>query len=189
MMRLKPNYRKILESILFVIKNGEERGMRLTQYDIVKTMFLADRSHLADYGRPITFDNYAAMKDGPVGSAAYDILKGNIPIEQCCDETGALWESFPAPEIGFRARRYTRLQREPDERYLSESDRHALLEALGLVKQLKFSGVRDLTHSDPAYINAWSSREGKKSNPINYIDMIPEGDEELLEELVYASKN
>lgn len=67
----KPDKDRILEAILFLIG----RSSSLSQYEIVKSLFLADRTHLNTYGRPITFDNYVAMEHGPVPSLAYDALK------------------------------------------------------------------------------------------------------------------
>lgn len=45
--RMDPDRKKILEVILFLLEEGERRGLLLTQYDIVKSMFLADKKHLA----------------------------------------------------------------------------------------------------------------------------------------------
>src|SRR6266498_1480167 len=45
----KPDKERILEAILFLI--GRTSG--LSQHEIVKSLFLADRAHLNTYGRPI----------------------------------------------------------------------------------------------------------------------------------------
>ena len=70
-----PNGPKVWEAILHVIREADRRNIRVTQFEILKTLFLADRAHLNRYGRPITFDEYVAMQDGPVPSLAYDVLK------------------------------------------------------------------------------------------------------------------
>ena len=72
---MEPNVNKILDTICFVIAEARERSKSVDQYDIVKTIFLADKKHLNKYGRPITFDNYHAMKFGPVPSLTYNFLK------------------------------------------------------------------------------------------------------------------
>ncbi len=41
---------------------------------IIKLTYLADKYHLAKYGRTITGDDYYAMEMGPVGSTAKDLL-------------------------------------------------------------------------------------------------------------------
>src|SRR5271155_2168922 len=45
----KPDRERILEAIIYLINKGKN----LSQYDIVKTIFLADKAHLNRYGRPI----------------------------------------------------------------------------------------------------------------------------------------
>ena len=67
--------------------------MQITQYDIVKSLFLADKAHLNRYGRPITFDNYFAMKDGPVPNLAYNLLKrDNYSLRRLRNQGGSLDE-------------------------------------------------------------------------------------------------
>lgn len=46
-----------------------------TFHSISKVLFHADKAHLSRYGRPISGDNYIAMRHGPVPSAIYDIFK------------------------------------------------------------------------------------------------------------------
>ena len=73
--KMTPNAQKIIAAVSYLISEGLAAGYKITQYDIVKSVFLADRSHLNKYGRPVTFDNYFAMKDGPVATLTYDLLK------------------------------------------------------------------------------------------------------------------
>ena len=44
---------------------------------LLKLLYIADREMLAQYGHPITGDEAAAMKKGPVLSHTYDLLKGS----------------------------------------------------------------------------------------------------------------
>ena len=44
--KLRPNYKKILQSILFLINEAERRGFYVTEYDIDKSIFVADVRHL-----------------------------------------------------------------------------------------------------------------------------------------------
>jgi hypothetical protein len=46
----------------------------LTQYFVGKILYLADKAHFLDWGRPVTFDRYVAMKNGPVPSAIRNML-------------------------------------------------------------------------------------------------------------------
>ena len=62
---MTPNTDRIIAAIAVVIKEARQANAVVTQYDILKALFLADRAHLNKFGRPITFDNYVAMKDVP----------------------------------------------------------------------------------------------------------------------------
>lgn len=44
-------------------------------HKIFKILYFAERDHLTTYGKPITGDIYIAMRNGPVPSTIYDILK------------------------------------------------------------------------------------------------------------------
>lgn len=46
-----------------------------TMYTILKMVYLADRCHLERYGRPITGDDFIAMKQGACPSKIYDSMK------------------------------------------------------------------------------------------------------------------
>ncbi|MBP0020504.1 MAG: SocA family protein [Cyanobacteria bacterium SBLK] len=65
------NAEKGIEAILYIIKHGTEP----TFLHISKVMYFADRKHLEKYGRFICGDRYIAMKNGPVPSGVYDLLK------------------------------------------------------------------------------------------------------------------
>jgi uncharacterized phage-associated protein len=178
-LRLEPNKTKLLEAILYLIQRGEALGTPLTQYQIVKSLFLADVSHLNVYGRPITFDNYAALEFGPVPVTAYDMLKPE-------NQHNWLWEREP---VTSRAYRYVRPSRPPNLRKLSGSDRKVLDEALDRVRELGFGGVRDETHAHRAYVEAWERRGQAASARMQYRLLLESPDDELLEDLVYASRH
>src|SRR5438132_1011033 len=83
---------------------------------------------------PITFDNYVAMKDGPVPSATRDVLQPKFDHRAFYDETWPPWDRVPSPQDGARAFKFVRPKRQPNVRVLSESDRNALAESLSIVK-------------------------------------------------------
>jgi len=78
LIKLKPKKKKILNPVMYII----QQTPNLTQYYIVKAIFLADKSHLGKYGRPVTFDNYVAMKLGPVPSFTYNLLKPSFNFKK-----------------------------------------------------------------------------------------------------------
>lgn len=162
---MTPNVNRILASLTFVIGDAAKRGRNVSQYDLVKTLFLADRAHLNEWGRPITFDNYAAMKHGPVPSVAYDLLKANSKALRDCQIDALPWvvkdqgkgkKHFFPVEPAF-----------PFGDFLSDSDIEALSDSLGTVLILGFGQIRMLTHQDPAYLAAWRDDEDKAAYAMN----------------------
>ena len=77
---LKPNLSRIIAALHHLMLIADQRRQRLSQYQLVKALFLADRSHLNQFGRPVTYDNYVAMEHGPVPSMSYRILREDPTI-------------------------------------------------------------------------------------------------------------
>lgn len=158
-VEMKPNVGRIMAALYFVMSEAQRRGRNVSQYDLVKTLFLADRAHLNEWGRPVTYDNYFAMLHGPVPSLAYNLLKGNEKAMRDHDLHGVPWKSvshsktinhfFPAEA-----------ELNPQD-FLSESDIEALDNSLRVVQALGFSQIRRLTHEDPAYEDAWQENGGR----------------------------
>ena len=181
----KVNQEKVIECILLILNEAAERGLRVTTYDILKTIFLADRAHLNKYGRPITFDNYFAMKDGPVPSWTYNLLKGSRGAY-----AGTLpWSKKPAPDISTRAIEFFGPIRKPNEELLSLSDEELLISFLHAVKSLGFGQVRRLTHEDEAYLDAWED-EGPDNSayPMSNSLLFDSPNPEKAQELGFLSK-
>lgn len=161
-IELEPDIRKILEAISYVIAEGRRRCLLVEQYDILKTLFLADKSHLNKFGRPVTFDNYFAMRAGPVPSLAYDLLKEDQPAIRKYDIGRLPWTKSPR-EVGSGRCYYSNAKDVVNDDVLSPSDVTALSDAFTAVKGMTFAQVRVLTHSDPAYIEAWKGDEDDKN--------------------------
>ena len=185
---LQADYRKTMEVILFLIEEAGLRGTYVTAYDIVKTIFVADVAHLSNYGRPVSYDNYYAMKDGPVPSAAYELLGDHRP-EKYDEKLGEwpLWHKVSSPTDGTRAMKFIRPKRSPNRRLLSETDISALKESLSLIKAQSFTKTRDMTHESPAYIEAWKDDGDKKSYLMSYQLLLEGADEDLVTDIVHAS--
>ena len=186
---LRPNKPKILQALLYLIEQGENRGVAVTQYTILKTFFLADRTHLNRYGRPITFDNYKAMKDGPVASFIYDVLKHNVNFPAVFGVAGPLWERTPAPNISQRAFRYHACKVKPDLDILSESDVEALSDALTITTSLSFGQIKRLTHEDPAYIDAWEDDDPPSAYDMSFGMLFDTPDFDQAKELAFLSQH
>ncbi len=63
----------------------ETAGGRMNILKLVKLVYLVDRTSLVKYGRPVTFDRFFAMKQGPVVNSTLDCINavreaGEAPI-------------------------------------------------------------------------------------------------------------
>ena len=186
---MTPQVRRITEAILFLVGEAERRGVPVTQYDIVKSLFLADKCHLNKYGRPITYDNYVAMKHGPVPSTAYDLLKENRWTMRRLDLPNLPWSRREAPELGRTCCAYERPERAVDEDVLSPSDVEELSTALTVVKALGFKEVRKLTHEDDAYVDAWEDEGDSEAYPMSYTLLFETPNEERARDLAFFSQH
>lgn len=186
-VKLQPDVPKIVEAVLLLVREASRRGKTITQYEIVKSFFLADRSHLNRYGRPITFDNYYAMKHGPVPTFTYNLLKeqdrevaeagGQLPWRRVGRPTGNAFDFFG--------------NRDPDEDALAPSEVEALLDSFATVKSLGFNQVRKLTHEDAAYVDAWEGDEENDngSYAMSLAMLLDVPDQGLARDLAFVSKN
>lgn len=160
----RPDVSRILAAVAYIIGDVESKGWRPTQYDVVKALFLADRQHLNEYGRPVSFDNYVAMKHGPVPSVAYDLLK-NEPKTLAKFGLGDLpWKSEPGEQgkVYFHSASTAWTGD-----ILSPSDILALEAASKVIQSLSFGQIRKLTHGDPAYVDAWEDESDLKRFPMS----------------------
>jgi uncharacterized phage-associated protein len=185
---MTPQLERIIAAIAFVINEGRTNEQTITQYDIVKTLFLADRAHLNKYGRPITFDNYSAMKDGPVPSTSYNFLKEDQPTLKRLDRE-LPWSRYAAPNISPKAFSFTISEGDVDTSALSESDVEELKAALTVVKSLGFRQVRRLTHEDQAYVEAWVDEGEAQGYPMSYSLLFDVPNEQMASELAFLSQH
>ena len=184
-VKLEPNIAKIVAAICFVIAEAAKSGQKPTQYEIVKTLFLADKKHLNTYGRPITFDNYCAMNHGPVPSLAYDLLKGDATTIKKHGLKKLPWTKNKGERTTFR---YT-VTKACSTDALSPSDEEALSGAWGVIQSLTFSQIRQLTHNDPAYAEAWSGDDNRQSHPMSLALLFETPNYEAAESISFLSKH
>ena len=185
LVRLVPDPAKIVEAVLYILDLAQECRFAVTQYDIVKSIFLADKRHLNRFGRPITFDNYFAMKHGPVPSLVYDLLKGN----QAVAEKAGVKIEWDRKSVTGKPQSYFTPQRAPDMEILSPSETELLRDCFGMVKSLGFGQIRRLTHEYPAYLDAWEDDGGENSSyPMSLGMMFDVPDMVVAQELEFVSK-
>lgn len=184
---MTPNINRIVEAILFIVYEAQRRRISITQYDIVKSIFIADQCHLNRYGRPITFDNYVAMQHGPVPKMVYNFLKES---KVATNKHPILWSRrLDTRDPKGKRYLYDDPVRKPDDTVLSLSDFKELEAALTMVTTLGFSKVRKLTHEDPAYIDAWEDDGEQQQYPMSYALMFDSPNEERAKELSWMSEH
>jgi uncharacterized phage-associated protein len=144
---------KALTAILYVAHalNSKAPEKRADLYKLQKVLYFADRKHIAKYGRSITGDFYVAMKDGPVPSKTYDMLKqvrGDGYYNSTAEFLNLLNDS-----IHFIENITIVPQKQANIKDLSESDIDALDKAIEQLKNLTFDQIKKLSH-DSAYKDA-----------------------------------
>lgn len=76
-----------------------KRGGRMSHLKLMKLLYLADRESMDQIDEPITADVPVSMKNGPVLSQTYDLMKGETP--------SAAWQKWVADiqdhEVTLRA--------------------------------------------------------------------------------------
>ncbi len=158
-------YKKAVQVLnFFAIQNGGE----ISKLHALKLVFFADRYHLRKYGRPITNDQYWAMKYGPVPSGVKDLfeLDSASPLERHYSE------SFF--ERGVRAHTIRSLV-EVDTGVLSDSDQEAISFAWGAFGSQ--SGIVEKTHLYPEWQRHEVALEGGCSRvPMDYMDFLENPD-------------
>ncbi|MFH1370504.1 MAG: Panacea domain-containing protein [Planctomycetota bacterium] len=124
---------KAIQAILWLL--GRNNGT-MDKLKLVKLFFLADREHLARYGRPIVGGNYYTMDFGPVSSELYDLVKEK--------DTGL---PFTTEKTDYQIR----ANGVPDQRRLSKSDLDILDEIYSHYGHMDKFILVDMTHELKAY--------------------------------------
>lgn len=183
---MTPNGPRVREAILHVVNSADQQGRRLTQFDLLKSLFLADQAHLNHYGRPITYDQYVAMRDGPVPSLAYNVLKNERSALAEIGVEVPLWAVEKADGLKFHY--YGGARRASDD-VLSESDMEALETAVATVLRLGYGKTWDLVHNDRAWKDAYAKKGLDKQHPMELALIFDEPDFEQAELIKFHAAN
>jgi len=133
---------KAVEVILYLAKRAPLPDV----YHLCKILYFADKKHLERYGRFICDESYVAMKNGPVPSGVYDLLK------YVRGDGRVLQSEHARNSFGIEERRVFPF-RDANLAMLSESDRECLDEAIAENGNLPFSGLKKKSH-DAAFDSA-----------------------------------
>lgn len=144
MLKRRFDAEKAIEAILYVASKAPIPDL----YHVGKILYYADRIHLEKYGRQLTGDKYKAMRNGPVASGTYDILKtGNVEksAQQICpckkELVTTAFELFDAKQ-----NHQVKVKRDYDADFLSKSDIKCMDEAIELVGRMAFKQLNDYSH-------------------------------------------
>lgn len=159
MLSFKFDINKGISVLLYISKHLAEDADNCVKPDfhkIFKILYFADQKHIREYGRPILGDHYIAMKDGPVPTKIYDILKivrgdSIFPDEKFSDVIEVRGH-FVFPRI------------DPDLDEISESEMECLSESMSENKSLSFNELKEKSH-DAAY------KKARKDDKISFIDI------------------
>lgn len=170
---------KAIESIKVVLSNLDgECGF----HKLFKILYFAEQKHLAKYGRPIFSDTYVAMKDGPVPSSIYDILK---IVKGESRYSMPEFVEFFSKYFSIKDQHYVHIEdRSIDLDIFSESELECLT---GSINENRFLGYQTL--SDKSHDLAWQNAE--RNQKISALDMAKAGgaNEELLKFIIINIEN
>jgi len=153
------DYEKAIETILYIVENGAKP----TFIHVSKVTYFADKAHLEKYGRFICGDSYIAMKNGPVPSGIYDLLKyarGDFPfigllpepIKQKIKDSFSVYNNYNLSPL-----------RASDVDTFSESDIECLDKSITAYGNLPFDALTEVSHDD-----IWHSANENDSIEIDY---------------------
>lgn len=154
---------KALEVILYVSSKVEP------MYHIGKIIYFANRYHLEDYGRFVVGDEIIAMKNGPVLSSVYDMIKlvknGYNSYKNFQDEQKILDSLLYVGRESSGELDKLIPKRPAELQYLSQSDINSLDKAIENIKDLTFRELERFSH-DALYYSA------KLNDEISFEDVV-----------------
>lgn len=140
---------------------------------IFKALYRADRLHLERYGRMITWEDYAALENGPVPMKSYRVM-GNLAGRTYSAEhaeLAALLKSI----LAVRSSVNVELRADPDLDELSESDIACLDEAIEHVRDRTFE-ENTLESHDAAWEAAWQRKRDSRIQLEDLVGMCADAD-------------
>lgn len=148
---------KALEVILYISQSTHNL------FNIVKTLYFSDKFHLENFGRQITGDYYIAMKEGPVPSGTYDLIKlargDNFRFDK------KIKDAKPEAAIKVIEENQIYPNRKPDLDLLSESDIECLDKSIKTYGNMNPLKLQEIIQAEKAY------KKNKKSTGINKIPL------------------
>jgi uncharacterized phage-associated protein len=130
---------KSIEATLYILNRLETCDI----HKLFKILYFSDRNHLCDYGRPVTGDYYVAMKNGPVPSFIYDVVKFVRG-----DKNYLSIDRNVKGDFDVLDGRYIGAKRDANTDHLSGSDIECLDKAIKEYKDFGFQQLTKISHDD-----------------------------------------
>lgn len=156
MNNLEDRISSSVHTILYILENLGGKG---DFHKIFKVMYFADQKHLTRYGSLISDDQYIAMKNGPVPSMAYDILKALRGQGMHSDDKDKFSKFFKLID-SYNIEAIEK----PDLDELSESAVNCLNESINENANFDFDGLTEKSHD-----TAWDETNRDCEIPIELI--------------------
>ncbi|MCF8308165.1 MAG: SocA family protein [Bacteroidales bacterium] len=140
---------------------------------VIKLIWLSDRAHLRQYGRPVLRDEYYAMKYGPVPSNTADLASNN--------------EFLDDPQKNYRNdyldgnthERTIRSIKEVDLSYFSESDIEIMDKVYSKFGEKEQFDLSNISHNYPEWKQFEGAlRSGSSRIKINYYSFFEDSEED-----------
>ena len=154
-MRLRFNEAQATQAAAFLL---QLRGRKMKYLKLIKLLYIADREALARWGKPVTNDRYVSMKEGPVVSNIYNLIRSE---PQPCDQT--VWHQH----IRTVADWDVELVVDAPNDELSNAEEELLFEVFNAYGYKNRWAIVDETHKFPEWKNP-----GTSSIPITYRDVL-----------------
>jgi len=163
---------------------SETETQIMSRMRLLKLLYLANRKSLQETGDPIVDDDVFAMKNGPVLSQTYDIIKG------CAEEkTLTAWRKHFKVVDGVQVQMVST----PGTDNLSDYDTRTLIETAHQYRDTDDEDLSELTHTFAEYRRHWNGSQSGERIPeddlLKALDYQPNQIQMLLEEAkIYAQE-
>ena len=133
------------------------RGGKMSYLKLLKLLYFADRLALVKLGRPITFDKYYSMENGPVLSQTCDLIK-----DKASPKLGRYWKKYIAT-----SQFDVRLTKQAPNDQLSAAEEDILDTVFRKYGHMNRWNIVELTHELPEYVDP-----GRSAVPLSYADIL-----------------
>ena len=140
-MKIKGTDKKVIQALNFF---AVKAGGKINRMKAIKLIWLSDRAHLRQYGRPILFDDYYAVKLGPIPSKAKNFSEEGGSMNQ---ETREYRNSYIEPMGPYEFKTIS----SPDLNVFSQSDIETMERIFSFYGNYDKYRLSNLSHKFPEW--------------------------------------